>query len=53
MILITFVVETRDVILFVLDVDLWLCMCGGNEQPLLIGKVLIIFVLIIWTGGIC
>ena len=48
-----FVVETYNVIFFVLDVDLWLCMCGGNQQPLLIGKVLIIFVLIIWTGGIC
>ena len=53
MILITFVMETKDVILFVLDVDLWLCMCGGNQQPFLIGLVLIIFVLIIWTGGIC
>ena len=52
-ILIMFVVETYNVIFFVLDVDLWLCMCGGNQQPLLIGKVLIIFVLIIWTGGIC
>ena len=52
-ILIIFVVETYNVIFFVLDVDLWLCMCGENQQPFLIGLVLIMFVLIIWTGGIC